>query len=383
MPSEAIKNYTWQGPCVHDEDSGLSLVGKPALQALLYHCRFYEHLIQMAKHCYIGRYTFDLNFSAFPETSECSNLNGLDDSFKYWRAPSGTSVPDYEPTSLSTSETMLLQSCLLVDPNLVTQEELLKPLITNVIRVLIVCTKDVLDAQLVSAFHRTWTHLFDLLATFLRKVGVVSLLLITSTVAKHWEAVIADLIENCMERMKHITAQLNLDVLRPGKATLKKKSNFLQHFLSLTLPKGGNKHLSNLAILWLKLLLNISFAEDGQQMILRLDGCLDLLTEMSKYKHKSSPYIPLLIVHNICFSPANKPKILANEKIVTLLATCLESENQNAQRIGAASLWALIYNYQKAKATLKNPSIKRRVDEAYSIAKRSKFQESTIKFDES
>lgn len=59
------------------------------------------------------------------------------------------------------------------------------------------------------------------------------------------------------------------------------------------------------------------------------------------------------------------------EKIITLLATCLESENQNAQRIGAASLWALIYNYQKAKAALKNPSIKRRVDEAYSIAKRT------------
>ncbi|XP_028742682.1 rotatin [Peromyscus leucopus] len=751
MPSEVIKNYTWQGPCVHDEDSGLSLVGKPALQALLYHCHFYEHLTQMVKHCYVGRYTFDLNFSAFTDTSECSDLNGLDDSFKFWRAPSGTSTQDHEPSSLSTSETMvatsvgssetqpllpstlapetaldqfvtqgqcetrpvcprdsplsapmhkqctlvtpsllsavcslldnllavtpreaasafqqarliellcstvdasviemciqelktppplsfavehsqaqasflleylsslsqLLQSCLLVDPNLVTQGELLKPLVTNVIRVLIVCTKDVLDVQLVLAFHRTWTHLFDLLATLLRKASAVSLLLITSTLAEHWEAVIdtlcrcvglsvrspalsiaslqflsvllaeeekrrlqdkdrtnacqaptvaflldgtpeslkfserlnetilqcyegkspkdvlkrvaanalmsllavsrraqkhalrANLIENCMEQMKHINAQLNLDFLRPGKATLKKKedgfikelsitmqllrnclyqneeckvaalearlvpvlhslwpwllmedslmqialqllcvytanfptgcsslcwsnsgqyvqtahrgppsnslmlcilklasqmpaenttiqqmvfmflsnlalshdckgviqkSNFLQHFLSLTLPKGGNKHLSNLAILWLKLLLNISFGEDGQQMILRLDGCLDLLTEMSKYKHKSSPYIPLLIFHNICFSPANKPKILANEKIVTLLATCLESENQNAQRIGAASLWALIYNYQKAKATLKSPSIKRRVDEAYSIAKRT------------
>ena len=47
-------------------------------------------------------------------------------------------------------------------------------------------------------------------------------------------------------------------------------------------------------------------------MILRLDGCLDLLTEMSKFKHKSSPYLPLLIFHNICFNPANKPKILAN-----------------------------------------------------------------------
>jgi hypothetical protein len=33
----------------------------------------------------------------------------------------------------------------------------------------------------------------------------------------------ADLIENCMEQMKHINAQLNLDLLRPGKAVLKKK----------------------------------------------------------------------------------------------------------------------------------------------------------------
>jgi hypothetical protein len=92
------------------------------------------------------------------------------------------------------------------------------------------------------------------------------------------------------------------------------QSNFLQNFLSLTLPRGGNKHLSNLTVLWLKLLLNMSFGEDGQQMILRLDGCLDLLTEMSTCRHKSSPYIPLLIFHNICFSPTNKPKILANGK---------------------------------------------------------------------
>ncbi|XP_076768447.1 rotatin isoform X2 [Arvicanthis niloticus] len=751
MPSEVIKDYTWQGPCVHDEDSGLSLSGKPALQALLYHCHFYEHLTHMVKHCYVGRYMFDVNISAFTETTECSDLNGLDDSFKFWRAPSGTSIQDHEPSSLSTSETMvaasvvsaeiqpllpstllpetaldqfvmqgqheirtlrprdsslsaslhrqcvfvtpsllsaicsllenllavtprdaanafqqahliellcstvdasliemciqelktplplpsavehtqaqasffleylsslsqLLKSCLLVDPKLVTQDELLKPLITNVIRVLIVCIKDVLDVQLVLAFYRTWTHLFDFLATLLRKAGAVSLVPLTSVLAKHWEAVTdtlcrcvglsvkcpslsiaslqflsvllaeeekrhvqdkdktnacqiptvaflldgtqgglrsserlnetilqcyegisskdvlkrvaasalmsllavsrsaqkhalrSDLIENCMEQMKHINAQLNLDLLKPGKAALKKKedgfikelsitmqllrnclyqneeckvaalearlvpvlhslwpwllmedslmqialqllcvytanfptgcsslcwsnygqyiqtahrgtpssslilcilklasqmpaenttiqelvfmflsnlalshdckgviqkSNFLQQFLSLTLPKGGNQYLSTVSILWLKLLLNMSFGEDGQQMILRLDGCLDLLIEMSKYKHKSGPHMPLLIFHNICFSPANKPKILANEKVVTLLATCLESENQNAQRIGAASLWALTYNYQKAKATLKNPSIKRKVDEAYSIAKRT------------
>ncbi|XP_008562647.1 PREDICTED: rotatin [Galeopterus variegatus] len=754
MPTEIIKDYTWQGPCVHDEDSGLSLVGKPALQALLYHCHFYEHLNQMVKHCYLLWYAFDLNFSAFDRTSEGSDSNGLDESFKFWRASSRISSQDRDPSSLSTLETMvapslesaefqplvpsttlqpepshdqfvaqgqhetassrpphdsslsaplpkqcvfvtpsllsaicslldnllviaprdtadalrqahliellcsiadapliemyvqglktplsssppvertqaqisflleylsslsgLLQSCLLVDPDLVIQDELLKPFITNIIGVLTICTEDVLDVELISAFYHTWTHLFNLLATLLRKAGDVSLPFVTMALAKHWSSMIdmfckcvglsvtcptlftaslqffsillteeakrglqgkdkaslchsptmaslldktqenqkslerlhevilqcyegksskdilkrvatnalmsllavsrraqkhalkASLIENCMEQMKRINAQLNLDSLRPGKAALKKKedgfikelssamqllrnclyqneeckaaaleahlvpvlhslwpwllmddslmqialqllcvytahfphgcsslcwsssgqypvqaahrgapssslmlcilklasqtplensmvqqtvfkflsnlalshdckgviqkSNFLQNFLSLTLPKGGNKHLSNLTILWLKLLLNVSTREDGQQMILRLDGCLDLLTEMSKYKHKSSPYIPLLIFHNICFNPANKPKILANEKVITVLAACLESKNQNAQRIGAAALWALIYNFQKAKTILKNPSIKRRVDEAYSLAKKT------------
>lgn len=756
MPSVVIKDYTWQGPCVHDEDSGLSLIGKPALQALLYHCHFYEHLNQMVKHCYLGRYKFDLNCSALNGTSEGNDINGLDDSFKFWRAPSRLSNQDQDPSSLSTSETMvatssesaelqlpglstaplpeaphdqfvtqvigqhetaspqllpdssisaplprqcvfvtppllsamcslldsllvtaprdtanalqqthliellcsmadaslieisvqelqgllpvsppvehtqaqvsflleylsslsrLLQSCLLVDPDLVIQDELLKPLITNIIRVLTICTKDILDVEVISAFYQTWTHLFNLLAALLRKAGPASFPSITMGLARYWAAVIdvfckcvglsitcptlytaslqflsillteeakryvqdkdktslcrnltmaslldktqenqksleqlneailqcyegksskdilkrvaanalmsllavsrraqkhalkAHLIDSCVERMKHIHAQLNLDSLRPGRAALKKKedgfvkelsiamqllrnclyqneeckeaaleahlipvlhslwpwllmddslmqialqllcvytanfpngcsslcwssfgqysapaahrgapssslmlcilklaaqvplentsvqqlvfmflsnlalshdckgviqkSNFLQNFLSLTLPKGGNKHLSNVTVLWLKLLLNISFGEDGQQMILRLEGCLDLLTEMSKFKHKSSPYIPLLIFHNICFNPANKPKILANEKVISLLAACLESENQSAQRIGAAALWALIHNYQKAKTTLKNPSIKRRVDEAYSVAKKT------------
>lgn len=48
---------------MHDEESGLSLSGKSALQALLYHCHFYEHLNEMVKQCYLGRYTFDLNCS--------------------------------------------------------------------------------------------------------------------------------------------------------------------------------------------------------------------------------------------------------------------------------------------------------------------------------
>lgn len=35
------------------------------------------------------------------------------------------------------------------------------------------------------------------------------------------------------------------------------------------------------------------------------------------------------------------------EKVVSVLAACLENESQHAQRIGAAALWALAHNYQK------------------------------------
>uniref|UniRef100_A0A663LSZ0 Rotatin n=1 Tax=Athene cunicularia TaxID=194338 RepID=A0A663LSZ0_ATHCN len=150
------------------------------------------------------------------------------------------------------------------------------------------------------------------------------------------------------------------------------KSNFLQNFLCLSLPKGSHKNPGNVSTLWLKLLLNISFGEDGQQMIMKINGFLDQIVEMCKYKHKSSQHLALLILHNICFSTTNKPKILANDKAIAVLSACLESDSHAVQRIGAASLWALLHNYQKAKVTLKNPSIRRRIDEAYSLVKKSK-----------
>ncbi|NXM30226.1 RTTN protein, partial [Oxyruncus cristatus] len=149
------------------------------------------------------------------------------------------------------------------------------------------------------------------------------------------------------------------------------KSNFLQNFLSLSLPKGSSKNPGNVSTLWLKLLLNISFGEDGQQMVMKINGFLDQIVEMCKYKHKSSQHLALLILHNICFSPANKPKILSNEQAIAVLSACLESDSPAVQRIGAASLWALLHNYQKAKVTLKNPSIRRRIDEAYSLVKKT------------
>ncbi|XP_009866087.1 PREDICTED: rotatin, partial [Apaloderma vittatum] len=149
------------------------------------------------------------------------------------------------------------------------------------------------------------------------------------------------------------------------------KSNFLQNFLSLSLPKGSHKNPGNVSTLWLKLLQNISLGEDGQQMIMKINGFVDQVVEMCKCKHKSNQHLALLILHNICFSTTNKPKILANDKAIAVLSACLESDSHAVQRIGAASFWALLHNYQKAKVTLKNPSIRRRIDEAYALAKKT------------
>ncbi|NWT80047.1 RTTN protein, partial [Lanius ludovicianus] len=763
IPTEDLKDCIWQGPSVHDEESGLSQTGVPALKALLYHCQFYEQVNQMVKHCYLGCYMFDLDsYKENNLSQEKGGITDFDDSLNLWNAPPSQSKSSH---SHSTSETMilsaspslgsvtelqatvpssasfipetgvdrltaqgksslsqsdttitespsehnspksaalskqravvtpallsavcsllhnllvvmpedtglalqqthllttlsslvsanlvercilelkaplghqchiehvkaqvllllqyvssvsrLLKSCLLVDSHLVSQDELLKPLLGNTFKILTIRPKDGLDTELTSVLHETWVDFFSLLATLLWRSGQICFPSVTAALANHCTAIIdtisdcihlstthpalyvaslqflsvllneegrkwlqdkqsmcqnptisflldhtegsqaavtqltaliiqvcerksskdvlkevatnallsllavsknaqkcaleADLIDSCIENMKHIHAQLNLDSLKPGKAQRKKednlikelrcsmqllrnclfqnedckmavlkthlvpvlhslwpwfladdfsmqialhllcvytanypagcaslcwasggqsslpsarsaagnslmhnilklasrvsndnspvqqvvfclisnlalshdckgiiqKSNFLQNFLSLSLPKGSNKNSSNVSTLWLKLLLNISFGEDGQQMVMKINGFLDQIIEMCKYKHKSSQHLALLILHNICFSPANKPKILGNDQAIAVLSACLESNSPAVQRIGAASLWALLHNYQKAKVTLKNPSIRRRIDEAYSLVKKNSPQ---------
>ncbi|KAM9387382.1 rotatin [Phaethornis superciliosus] len=755
IPEEDLKDCLWQGPCVHDEESGLCQTGKPALKTLLHHCQFYEHVNQMVKHCYLGCYMFDLNSSKEDNLiAEKGGMTDFDDSLNLWKASSNQSR---SPHSQSTSETMirsatpslgsvaelqaiaptsatfipetavdrlmaqgqsdttttespsqhhspmsgtlskqqavvtpallsavcsllhnllvvtpqdtgialqqahlltalsslvsanlvqrcilelkaplghpchkehvkaqvllllqylssvsrLLNSCLLLDSQLVAQDELLKPLLGNTFMILAINSKDGLDTELTSTLHETWVEFFSLLSTLLWKSGQVSFSSVTAALANHCTAIIdticecihlsatypalymaslqflsvllneegrrqlqdkdsicqnpsisflldhvegcqasvtqltaliiqvcertsskdllkevatnallsllavsknaqkcaleVDLIDSCIEDMKHIHAQLNLDFLKPGKAPKKKednlikqlrhsmqllrnclfqneeckmaalktqfvpvlhslwpwfllddssmqialhllcvytanypagcaslcwasggqsslpsartaagnslmhnilklasqvsndsspiqqvvfcllsnlalshdckgiiqKSNFLQNFLSLSLPKGSHKNPGTVSTLWLKLLLNVSFGEDGQQMIMKINGFLDQIVEMCKYKHKTSQHLALLVLHNVCFSPANKPKILANGEAVAVLSACLESDSCAVQRIGAASLWALLHNCQKAKVTLKNPSIRRRIDEAYSLVKKT------------
>uniref|UniRef100_A0A4W5JS60 Rotatin n=1 Tax=Hucho hucho TaxID=62062 RepID=A0A4W5JS60_9TELE len=175
----------------------------------------------------------------------------------------------------------------------------------------------------------------------------------------------------------------NLAINKDCKGVLH-KSNFLQPFLSLPVPKPGSKTgpgSGGLLGLWLRLLLSVSFGEDGQLSVLRLTGALDLLADLAatqpqRHHHYSNGSRPitttdnaLLILHNVCFSSANKPKVLANDKAMRVLVSCLDSKEAEVRSIGASALWALLHNYQKAKTTLKCPSVRLRVHEAYKVAK--------------
>ncbi|KAM4704998.1 rotatin [Rhinophrynus dorsalis] len=741
---EDSKEHAFQGLSVHDEDSGVSLMGIPALQALLHHFHFYDHVSQMVRNCYLGRYTFDFSRSIMTTKTTQGDIPSSEDSIYVWRStqnssdtestlstmiPPGSSStsssehlltvstpllsenvvdlldegqnktktsslsseeigvsasipdqssivtpslmsatcsllenllivnpketttalsekniligltslvkPDFLDRCFSDLKTLiitqgqaestksqaivlcqylssmagLVQSCLLVDSNLVIQEELMKPLLAVLFSCLSIHYKNTWDTELKSAIYQSWMDIFTVLTTLLRKSGQIIIFQLAAVLAKggnvlhdtvaecvslgtshpklytatvHFLSVLfaeqgkqkfhetpvsestalcalldgnlkmgyslckimlqsieqkssedplrqvctsalilllavsrsaqkyslqAHLVDSCTEQMKHIHAQLNLDSLRPGKPTQRKKeethlkqlkvtmhllrnclyqneeakaaalesqftpvlhslwpwllmddalmldalqllcvytanfpaacsslcwthtgvpttqpsqkapagnslmhcllkiasepasrnssiqqmafalltnltvtqdckcliqkSNFLQNFLTLSLPKGGSKSLGVLANLWLKLLLNLSLGIDGQQMIMKLKGSLDLILEMTQYKLKTNSPVALLILHNVCFNPANKPKILSNDKVVAVLSACLDSDNIFSQRVGASAVWALLHNYQKAKVSLKNPLVKSRIENALSAIRKN------------
>ncbi|KAG7525395.1 rotatin isoform X1 [Solea senegalensis] len=149
------------------------------------------------------------------------------------------------------------------------------------------------------------------------------------------------------------------------------KNNFLQTFTSVPTPRaGGVKAISvasggSLLTLWLKLLLSLSFAEDIQQSILRVNGVLELLADLAPHRRHA-----LLILHNLCFCPANKPHVIANDKAMKALLRCLESKDLETRCMGSSAIWALLHNNQRAKTTLKCPSIRVRIEEAHTVSKK-------------
>ncbi|XP_028290675.1 rotatin isoform X2 [Gouania willdenowi] len=152
---------------------------------------------------------------------------------------------------------------------------------------------------------------------------------------------------------------------------LLQKNNFLQAFLSVPMPKaaavkaqsvgGGGGSLSA----WLKLLLSVSLSEDGQQSILKVTGALELLVDLAPHRRHA-----LLTLHNLCFNTANKSHLIANGNAIKVLLGSLENKEMETRCMGASALWALLHNNQRAKNTLKCPTVRLRIEEALTASKK-------------
>uniref|UniRef100_A0A8C7KYU1 Rotatin n=1 Tax=Oncorhynchus kisutch TaxID=8019 RepID=A0A8C7KYU1_ONCKI len=483
MPATAdqVTDSTWQSPCVHDESSGVCLVGLQALQALLYHCQFFQHTALMATACYRGRYTFDLQPSArdpgpqdsttegpgtAPVHSSVSLSNGgrLESDTKgviscfhlvgnIYPLTLPQDVCTYQFVCVSlvpqvltllkflSSFSKFLKSCFILSSDLIGQMDFLKPLLANLFTVLTLDTKDLgknlafgigmilnltvdttyvvsycqlacvhnitskdypigwilcvcvcvspqavaTDCRLAAVLHALWP--WFLLDDAAMEAVLELLCVYTANCTTACSSLCCGLasgprgppggsLMHCVMKLASGVApdnspvqQLafsllaNLAINKDCKGVLH-KSNFLQPFLSLPVPKPGSKTgAGGLLGLWLRLLLSVSFGEDGQLSVLRLTGALDLLADLAttqpqRHRHYSNGSRPitttdnaLLILHNVCFSSANKPKVLANDKAMRVLVSCLDSKEAEVRSIGASALWALLHNYQKKGKT--------------------------------
>ncbi|XP_076868967.1 rotatin isoform X2 [Brachyhypopomus gauderio] len=171
----------------------------------------------------------------------------------------------------------------------------------------------------------------------------------------------------------------NLAVSRDCRGLLQ-KSNFLNRFLSVPVPRAGGRATGPAAASvshWMKLLLSVSYSEDGQRMIVKQRGCVELLADLARPTAGEARPTALLILHNLCFCSASKARVLACDAAVHVLLSCLDgSSSAESRAVGASALWALLHNYHKALATLKSAAVRLKVAEAYALAKRDAEQKS-------
>lgn len=175
--------------------------------------------------------------------------------------------------------------------------------------------------------------------------------------------------DNSTVQMLAFSLLANLAISRECRGVLQ-KNHFLQAFPSVPAPKvGGVKTTTGgsggLLGLWLRLLVNLSFAEDGQQNILKVPQVLEVLADLAQHRR-----LALLTLHNLCFCPANKPHVIANDKAMKVLISCLSSKEAEMRCMGASALWALLHNNQRAKTTLKCPAVRLQIEEAHRLSKK-------------
>ncbi|XP_077983359.1 rotatin-like [Glandiceps talaboti] len=152
------------------------------------------------------------------------------------------------------------------------------------------------------------------------------------------------------------------------------KSNFLQTFSKVTPPKRGSKGKTfSVSLMWLKLLVNLSFSAEGQQMIMKIQDSLELLLEYIQCTHQPVQLAALLILRNLCFHGACKPKLLASDKLLPYFLDTIHNLCLQMKYTAVTALWALVHNSQKAKVGMKNGAVGPKLMEAYAKVKNTTY----------
>uniref|UniRef100_A0AAQ5ZNA0 Rotatin N-terminal domain-containing protein n=1 Tax=Amphiprion ocellaris TaxID=80972 RepID=A0AAQ5ZNA0_AMPOC len=406
MPANAeeAKDSHWQHPCVHDEVSGVSLVGLPALQALLYHCQYFQHVALSASSCYRGRYTFHLqphvgaNIGPSPLESstpgyDTDTSNSVTSQDSRQAEPSAVEPVVMVTPDLLTAHCGLLTNLLAILPDFtltaIQHHQLLKVLASwkllsglidscveqvkqtqsrlqlesvrpgkashrkkeegylkevkmtvEILRSALYCNDEckvvATDARLTLALYALWPWLLldnptmeavlELLCVYTANCTTAC-----SSLCGNGPGVVPGSKGSSSSSLMHSVMKLssglasdnspiqnlafsllaNLAISRDCRCLLQ-KNNFLQAFLSVPVPKAAGVKATSVGSggllgQWLRLLVSLSCAEDGQQSILRVTGALELLADLAPHRRHA-----LLTLHNLCFCPANKSHVIAN-----------------------------------------------------------------------
>uniref|UniRef100_T1J497 Rotatin N-terminal domain-containing protein n=1 Tax=Strigamia maritima TaxID=126957 RepID=T1J497_STRMM len=135
------------------------------------------------------------------------------------------------------------------------------------------------------------------------------------------------------------------------------KTNFLDGFTKLNVQQTKKfKHQIHIDSMWLHFLLSLTFHSDGQDVVIRMPGAVDLLVEFVGTGSGVSVAACRVLRNLCCSSPANKSLLLNSDRVLRAVIAFLKNESKE-KSIAASALWALTANCQKAKSMLRNVSL--------------------------
>lgn len=162
--------------------------------------------------------------------------------------------------------------------------------------------------------------------------------------------------------------------------TVIRKVGFMSHMNTLN-PKSEKAQRSfpaRLSMFWVLFLTNLSFSGDGQQMIVKQSGSLEVLTDLYWSSTGDTRVKSLLVLRNLCFYGPSKTLLASSEHFLSVLSHCLQCEDTAMSSLGTSALWALLHNCTKIRNALRQTELFDSLDTLHTrLTAKQKLQAST------